>query len=157
MRLTSVASVKRGGGSVKCWVESMRSFVEPLVFRHNRQTAAVLILLVVAAFLIKFQEAVEADDLAGGAKIELARARFGQNIDRGALEFGRFHLAGDGAGPDQLVELRLVRLQRAGDPARQARQVGRADRFMRFLRILGLDRIFARRLRHVGVAEFAAR
>ena len=80
--------MKRGGGSVKCWVESMRSFSQPLVLRHEGETAAILVLLVVAPLLIKLQEAVEADHLAGRAKIELAGAGLGENIDSGALKFG---------------------------------------------------------------------
>ena len=41
----------------------------------------------------------------------------------------------------------------AGDVARAPRHVGRADRFVRLLRVLGLGRVFARRGRHVVVAE----
>ena len=56
-------------------------FLQPLVLRHKGQTAAVLVLLVVAALLIELQEAVEPDDLPGRAQIELAVAGFGQKID----------------------------------------------------------------------------
>ena len=41
----------------------------------------------------------------------------------------------------------------AGDLARPAGHVSRADRLVGFLRVLGPGRIFARRARHVGVAE----
>jgi hypothetical protein len=56
--------------------------------RHRRQAAAILVLLVVLAFLIELQEAVETHDLTGGAQIELAARRFGGDVDRGALQFG---------------------------------------------------------------------
>ena len=106
--------MKRGGGSVKCWRRVDLLVGQRLARRHRRQPAEFLVLLVVAAFLIELQEAVEADDLAGGAQIELAGAGVRHaNLDGRALEFGRFHLAGDGALPDQFVEPRLVGLERA--------------------------------------------
>ncbi len=40
-----------------------------------------------------------------------------------------------------------------GDVAGTLRHVGRTDRFVRLLRVLGLGRVFARRRRHVVVAE----
>ncbi len=115
-----------------------------------------LVLLVVAALLVEREEAGEAHDLAARAEVELARAGFGENVDRRALELGALHLAGDGARPDELVELGLLRLEMAGDLARAARHVGRADRLVRFLRVLGLGGVFARRARDVGVAEILA-
>ena len=46
--------------------------LQPFALAHRGQAAAVLIVtVVVAAFLIKREEAVELDDLAGGAKLEL--------------------------------------------------------------------------------------
>ena len=56
----------------------------------------------------------------------------------------------------ELVELGLLGLEMAGDVARPPRHVGRADRLVRFLRVLGLGGVFARRARHVGVAEVLA-
>src|SRR5208337_4732402 len=129
---------------------------QPFALTHRRQAARVLVLLVVAALLIESEEAGEAHDLAAGAEVEFSRARFGEDVDRRALEFGALHLAGDGAGPDELVELRLLRLEVAGDVARAARHVGRADRLVRLLGVLGLGRVFARRARHVVVAEILA-
>ena len=156
MRLTRVASVKRGGGSVKCWLASILSLPRALALVHFGQTAAVFFVIVVAAFLIEFQKAIEANDLAGRAEIEFPLRRLRQNIDRGAFEFGQFHLACDRARPNEFVEPPLIRLETCRDVLWQAGKVGRADRFMRFLGILGLHRIFARRLRDIFRAEFLA-
>ena len=114
---------------------------------HRRQAGRILVLVVVAPFLVEREEAGKAHHLAGGAEIELALARLGENVDRGALELGALHLAGERAVPDQLVELGLLGLEMARDVARAQRHVGRADRLVRFLRVLGLDRVFARRAR----------
>ena len=129
---------------------------QPLAFAHRRQAASLLVLLVVAALLIEGEEAGETHDLAARAKVELALSRFGEDVDRRALEFGALHLAGDGPGPDEFVELGLLGLEMAGDVARAARHVGRADRLVRLLGVLRLGGVFARRVRHVGVAEILA-
>ena len=124
---------------------------------HRGQAAAVLVVaVVVAAFLIERKEAVELDDLAGGAKLEHARACLGRDIDGGALEFGGFHLACDGADPDQFIEPGLFGIEPAAHVGRPPRQVGRADGFVGFLRVLGLGLILARRIRHIGVAVILA-
>ena len=78
-------------------------------------------------FLVEREEAGEANDLAGRAEVEFARPRLGEDVDRGALEFGALHLAGDRAVPDQLVELGLLGLEMPGDvlrPARRGRSAG---------------------------------
>jgi hypothetical protein len=121
---------------------------ERLARLHRRQPAGLVVLVVVAPLLVEREEAVEPHDLAGRAEVEAAGAGGGENVDAGALEFGALHLAGDGAGPDQLVELGLVAFEMAGDVARPARQVGRPDRLVRFLGVLGLDDVFARRGAH---------
>ena len=95
--------------------------------------------------MIERQEAVELDHLAGGAQVEHAAADLGGDVDGGALELGRLHLARDRAVPDQLVELGLVGLDGARHLARAARRVGRADGFVRLLRVLRLGLIAARR------------
>ena len=69
----------------------------------------------VLAFLIEGEEAVEFHDLAGGAQFDIARTRLRHDVDRGALEFGGFHLARDRALPDQLVEPRLIAIDVSGD------------------------------------------
>ena len=49
------------------------------------------------------------------------------DLDRGALDLGRLHLAGDGALPDQLVEPHLVGIEilRGPMPACAMKSVGR--------------------------------
>jgi hypothetical protein len=80
--------------------------------RHRRQPLAVLVGLVVAAFLIEAQEAVEAHHRPGGAKgVALRVVALRRNVDGGALELGAFHLAGHGALPDQLVERGLFGIE----------------------------------------------
>ena len=75
MRLTSEASEKRGGGSVKCWVAAIARLSSASPCAHRGQALAFLVLLlVVLAFLIERQEAVELDHRAGRAQVEQARA-----------------------------------------------------------------------------------
>ncbi len=116
---------------------------EFLALAHRGQTARLFVFLVVLPFLVESEETGEAHHLAGRAKLELARARLSQNIDRRALELRALHLAGDGARPDEFVELRLFGFEMTGDVARALRHVGRTDRFVRFLRILSLGGVFA--------------
>ena len=77
------------------------------------------------------------------------RADLGGDVDRGALELGGFHLAGDGAEPDQLVEPGLVVIEHLLDVFGTPREVGRADRLVGLLRVLRLRDVLARRGRHV--------
>ena len=93
---------------------------------------------VVAPFLIKSEEAVEADHLPIGTQIKLATAGFGENIDSRSLELGRFHLTRHRADPDKLVEPQHVRIERACDVLRQAAEIGRPNRLVRFLRVFSL-------------------
>ena len=127
IRLTSEASEKRGGGSVKCWVTASASRFSASPSLDRRQPARILVVgIVVAAFLIDREEAVELHHLAGGAQFQRAAAGLGLDVDGGALELGRFHLAGDGAHPDQLVEPGLVGIEpRAQSGGRRDRSVGR--------------------------------
>ena len=118
--------------------------------------AAVLLVLRILFLLLGIggEEAVEADDRADGAQSRrCARAVDRLDLDRGALDLGRLHLAGDGALPDQLVEPRLVGIEVFAHLCRRARKIGRADRLVRFLRVLGLGRIVARLFRQVFLAE----
>ena len=74
MRLTSEASEKRGGGSVKCWVTASLLLLQRLALAHGGQAARILVVaVVVLAFLVEREEAVELDHLAGGAQFQHAR------------------------------------------------------------------------------------
>ena len=71
------------------------------------------------------------------------------DLDRGALEPRRHHLAGDGALPDQLVEPMLVGIEVRLDVLRPAGEIGRPDRLMGLLGALGLGLVADRLRRQV--------
>ena len=105
--------------------------------------------VIVAAFFVDAQETVKQHDLTGGAQFNLAIAA--GDIDGCTLHPRTFHLAGDGAFPDQIIKLALVGVGdfRLGCVFRQLR---RADTFVRFLGVLGFVFIDAR----VGWHVFSA-
>ncbi len=128
---------------MKCCSGVDGALVGGLAFGDLRQARVVFVAVIVAAFVIDLEEAVEEDDLTGGAQNDLTiRAA---DIDGGAFHPGGGHLAGDGALPDQVVQLLLVGLGRFQLVGRHA-HVGRADAFMRFLRVLGLVLVHPRGL-----------
>src|SRR5262245_5462851 len=86
-------------------------FSECFAGGHCGQACTLLVVFVVLSFLIQFQKAAEANHLPGRAQIKRAALRLSQNIDCGAFEFGRFHLASERPCPDEFVELCLVRFQ----------------------------------------------
>ena len=101
------------------------------------QAAAVLVVaLVVPAFLIQGEKAVE--DLHRTRCAEEDFPIRGCQRRRGAVEFRRFHLARHGALPDELVEPVLVVVQIALHLFRAAPEIGGADRLVGFLGVLGL-------------------
>ncbi|MPM10723.1 hypothetical protein SDC9_57057 [bioreactor metagenome] len=116
-----------------------------------RQAGAVLALVVVAALIVDLQEAVEGDDLAGGAQLDLTVG--GADVDGGAFHHRGGHLAGKRALPDQFVELGLI----VGDAQLlgAGRHVGRPDALVCLLRVLRLVLVHARACGHVFVAEAA--
>src|SRR6185503_1990790 len=129
---------------------------ERLALRHRGQAARLVVFAgFVLAFLVERKKAVELDHLAGGAQLDPARSGFGEDVHRGALELGGFHLAGDREIPDQLVEPGLIAVDIFGDLGRGAAGAGRAHGFVRFLRVLRLVVVFARRRRHVFLAVIA--
>ena len=75
MRFTRLASEKRGGGSVKCWVAAMRRRSSGSFALMGGRRPLVLVAVVVLAFLIERQESVELHDLPGGAQVELGAGR----------------------------------------------------------------------------------
>ena len=86
-----------------------RALRQRLAGTHRGQALAFLVVLrVVLALLIEREEAVELDDRAGRAQVDGAGAGLGGDVDGGALELGRLHLARDRAQPDQLVEPGLI-------------------------------------------------
>ena len=124
-----------------------------LAFVHLGKTLAVLVLLVVVVtLLVEGEEAVELDDRAGRAQVDRACAGARLDVDRGALELGQLHLAGERAQPDQLIELGLIGIEIARDVARAAVEIGRADGFVRLLRVLGFVFVDARGGRHILLA-----
>ena len=128
---TSVASVKRGGGSVKCCSGSidLNFSVSPSVDRRQLVLQLlVFLVLLVLAFLVDRQEAVELRHAAGGAEqVRRAVLALGVDVDGGLVEHRRRHLRGDEAHPDQPVELELVLGQVLLDrlPGVRSAEVGR--------------------------------
>ena len=159
--LISVASVKRGGGSVKCWVGvTSRTLVTVAVGRAPAAGAGLLVVvgrLVVATLGVDAGEAVEQHLRRRGAQLVAA---VGQ-LDRRRLELLGRHLRGEGALPDQPVEAQLVRLERAGHRVRIAPEARRADRLVRLLGALRLrlvDAALGHRVRlAVALADDLAR
>ena len=86
------------------------------------------------------------------------RADLGGDVDRGALELGGFHLARDGAQPDQLVEPGLVVIEHLLDVFRAAgaRSVGRIASWASCA-FFDFETILARRGRHVVLAVVGCR
>ena len=107
--------------------------------RHLGQAVGILVVgLVVLVLGVEREEAVELHHRAVGAQVDGAGAGLGGDVDRGALELGGFHLAGDGAQPDQLVEPGLVVVEHPLHVLREAGEVGRADRLVGLLGVLRL-------------------
>ncbi len=121
---------------------------------HDLRQDLVVIIddVIVAAFFVDLHETVELNDLTGGAQFNLPIGA--GDIDCGAFQTRRFHLAGERALPDQVVKLALVGVLQC-----QAFGIGRhfggADTFVRFLRVLGLVFIDARAAGHIAVAVTA--
>ncbi len=138
--LTSDASEKRGGGSVKCCVGTIPVKLDAVAFLHRRQYVVRVVLHdVVHAFLID-------GDVAGRHQGRAVRAQHGalravlarEHFHRHGVEDGRGHLAGHGALPDQRIQPELIGLEFLFDVAGQNIRRGRADRFVRFLCVLRL-------------------
>ena len=159
--LISVASVKRGGGSVKCWVGRDVVDVGDAALGQVRQPGAGLVLVVgrrvVAALRVDDGEAVEQHLRRRGAQLVAA---VGQ-LDRRGLELLGRHLGRQGALPDQPVQARLVRLEEAAIASGIAPEARRADRLVRLLGALRLrlvDAALGHRVRlAVALADDLAR
>ncbi len=92
--------------------------------RIDLRQAAILVISVVALLAILLligiggDEAVEADDGTDGAQASLLAVVVGNDFSRRTFDFGRCHLAGDTALPDQIVETDLVGIQELADAIR---------------------------------------
>src|SRR5690606_28655087 len=112
---------------------------------------AVAVALDVATLLVRGEEAAEGDDGARGAEdgvTAVGGRRPQADRRRRAARVGQ--LGGDGALPDQLVQLELVARELARHLTRGAERVtGGTDRLVRLLRALGGLAVDARLLRDV--------
>jgi len=99
--------------------------------------------LFVAALLVEREKAGEEDNLAG--RTENCPARSVGQLDGGAFQASRRHLARERPIIDKLVEARVI----AGRSARLA-EVGRTDCLVGLLRVLRLARVAARLVGHVA-------
>ena len=105
--------------------------------------------------LVQRQKAAELDRAAADAEVIrlVRRRRSGVDVDAQRVVDRVFHLAGDEALPDQVVQAVLVVRKRLLDRVRLAHHAGRADRLVRFLRAFGLRLVDRRALGHVILAE----
>ena len=110
---------------------------------------------VVGGLHVRLEEARVGDGLAARAEVALlARTGHDPNAHRHRHADRVGHLGGDGAAPDQFVELVLLGGQFAGHLARGAERVtGRTDRLVRLLSVLYLAGVLARLRRHEPVPE----
>ena len=105
-------------------------------FHRGQFILVFIITIIVARFLIEFQESVEQDNLARCTEIEFTCLRIGDNINRCALKFGAFHLARERTRPNEIIKLRLIVVDQFAHLAWMAENIRRTNGFMRFLRIL---------------------
>ena len=126
--------------------------------REGRQLAAVDIVLGIVGPLflglhaVEREEAGEGDHRTDGAQRDVAARGEDRDVGGGALDFGRAHLAGQRALPDQLIEPVPVRVAAQGIGL--AEHVGGADGLVGLLRVLGLGLVDAGLLGDVLRAEF---
>ncbi len=137
--LMRVASVKRGGGSVKCWVGlTSRTLVRSSSLSVRQATGGPLLLVVlgavVAALGVDPGEALEQGARRAGPQLV---GPVGQ-VDRRGLELLGRHLRGQGALPDEPVQAQLLGLEGVRQRVRVAPEGGRPDRLVGLLGALRL-------------------
>ena len=115
------------------------------------QASAILVLGIIPAFLVDLQVAVKQDDLPCGPQPGAAICC--RQVDGCPFDPGGFHLGGQHALPDQLIEPAKVALEPEGSGV--PGQAGRTDRLVGLLGIPGLGPVLAGGLRHVVGAEEA--
>ena len=122
--------------------------------RDLGQLGAFFVRTFVLAFLVQGQKSVEQGDCAGSTQGDLLVG--GNHVHRCAFLLGAFHLAGDGALPNQFIKPGGIGIEIFCHFFGRARETGGAHRFMRFLSVLGLAGIDPRRRRHIAGAIFLA-
>src|SRR5438093_1899120 len=107
-----------------------------------RQAALVVVglLVGVATFLVRGEEAAERNHRAGGAELRLlAAGRRTGDAQRNGLTLRILHLRRDRSDPDQLVQRVLIAVELSLHVLRRAERVARrANRLVRLLRVLHL-------------------
>ncbi len=100
---------------------------------HGGEAATILVVaVVVAAFLIEREKAVEFDHLAGGAQFQHAGAGLGRDIDGGAFQFGRIPSGWRWCG-SRSVHRAAPDRYRGGGASRPAGATGRSGGSLRAL------------------------
>ena len=94
--------------------------------------------LLVTAFAVDAEEAVELDLASSGDEGELLTVGDGHDLGLGSKHLGGLHLTRDGTLPDQLVELALILVEMSGHGLGAAGDVSGADRLVRLLGVLDL-------------------
>ena len=136
---TSEASLKRGGGSVKCCSELERLQRQRLPFLEFGQLVLqrlVFLVLAVLGLLVDLQEAFELQHRATHPEAVIHALAAGVDIDRRLVKDRRVHLRRHKALPDELVNLELIFLQILLDVFRAPGGRRRTNRFVRVLRVL---------------------
>ncbi len=143
--LIRVASVNRGGGSVKCWIGVTSSTVVVVALAEVREPAGLLVVgaVVVATLGVHAGEAVEQDS----RRRRSEGVRAVDQLDRGGFELLGRHLRGERPLPDEPVQAELVGLERSSQRIGVAEEARRSDRLVRLLGALGL-RLVDTSLRH---------
>ena len=119
-----------------------------------RQAGLALLVTLGVVRAVGLQEAGEGNGATGGGKFHVIAALIGGggtgygDLHGGSLGIG--HLGGDGALPNQVIELKLLRIQLARELARGGEGLaGRADGLVGLLGVFHLAVIYARGIRDV--------
>ena len=106
---------------------------------HGGQARCIFVFFVVQIFIIGTKEPIKLHHRTCCPKgIVLTISATRADVGCRALQLSTFHLAGDGALPNQIIKRQLISFQNAANLVWVAHQFSGANSFMRFLRILGL-------------------
>src|ERR1700733_11959240 len=146
---------QRSLGEARRWLGKMllRLYAEQLHYiadLHRRQhLIAFIVGRIVAAFLIDGDVSRFDQRRAVGAQyMALGPIGARQHVDRDRIEQRVRHLAGDGAFPDQRIELELIGLEVTLNVGRDDAGRGRANGLVCFLRVLGFRLVYAHLFGH---------